>query len=101
MGTKHLSSRQGVMDSMESAIKFALEKLQKDVELKKEQRKTVELLVKDRKDVLAILPTGFGKSLIFHILPFVFDFIEEGGQPDSTVIVISPLNGLIRDQIDK
>ena len=30
-------------------------------------------IVEKRKGVLVVLPTGYGKSLIFQLLPFVFD----------------------------
>lgn len=50
----------------------------------------------------AVLPTGFGKSLIFQLLPFVYDFVNRETLTSTViVIVISPLNGLIRDQIEK
>ncbi|XP_068720404.1 ATP-dependent DNA helicase RecQ-like [Montipora capricornis] len=53
-------------------------------------------------DVVAVLPTGYGKSVIFHLLPSLFlDKInyerEAGAHP--VVIVVSPLNALIKDQI--
>ena len=36
------------------------------------------------------------------MLPGIFDFIQsEGEQKDSIVIVVSPLNALIRDQLQK
>src|SRR4029434_384290 len=36
--------------------------------LNKEQRNTIKAFV-DRKDVFAVLPTGFGKSLIYQLAP--------------------------------
>ena len=56
------------------------------------------------KDVLTVLPTGFGKSLIYQVLPSMFDFLRSGGEPElqnSIVIVVSPLNALMRDQLQK
>ena len=45
---------------------------------------------------------GFRKSLCYQVLPGSFDFIQsEGEQKDSIVIVVSPLNALIRDQLQK
>lgn len=41
-------------------------------------------------DVLAILPTGYGKSIIYQALPFASDY--------GCVIVISPLNSIIYEQ---
>ena len=51
-------------------------------------------------DVLTILPTGSGKSLIFQSFPIVFDVIHSK-PPDSPSIclVISPLSSLMQDQV--
>ena len=38
----------------------------------------IKAICVDKKDVLAVLPTGFGKSLIYQILPAVFDFLRNG-----------------------
>ena len=87
-------------------LEFALAKDGRDCDfqLKPEQKKIIDAVVCRKKDVLGILPTGFGKSLIFHLLSNVFDFMEAGQPPAkgrSTTIVISPLNALMRDQISK
>ena len=53
-------------------------------------------------DVVAVLPTGYGKSVIFHLLPSLFlDKInyERGAAAHPVVIVVSPLTALIKDQI--
>ena len=43
------------------------------------------------------LANGFRKSLCYQVLPGIFDFMQsEGEQKDSIVIVVSPLNALIR-----
>ena len=47
----------------------------------------------DKNDIIAILPTGYGKSLCYQ-LPFLIN-------PDKFVIVISPLIALMEDQTDK
>lgn len=44
-----------------------------DLILKKEQHECIKSII-NAKDVLAVLPTGFGKSLIFQLLPDVFDW---------------------------
>ena len=46
-------------------------------------------------DVLAVLPTGFGKSLLFHLLPELLPRKSE----NNIVIVVCPLNSIIEDQI--
>ncbi|XP_078363686.1 uncharacterized protein LOC144647866 [Oculina patagonica] len=46
----------------------------------------------------------FGKSLIYQVLPAIFDFIQCGCEPtkeESVVIVVSPLNALMQDQVEK
>ena len=47
-------------------------------------------------DVFAVLPTGYGKSLCYAILPLVFELL---GTKDSVVVVISPLTAIIKDQV--
>ena len=87
--------------TFEEGLLYALEKIGKSgLNIKNEQKLAVRSLVIDNRDVLAVLPTGFGKSLIFQLLPFVYDYMN-GNRSKSSVIVISPLNGLIRDQIEK
>ena len=87
------------------ALDFGLEILSvADLQLKEKQYDVVKCVVLDNKDVLAVLPTGYGKSLIYQLLPPVFNFMARGGKPEgekSAVIVISPFNALIRDQIVK
>ena len=53
---------------------------------------------------LAVLPTGFGKSLIYQILPGIFYYLRSSCEPerhDSVVLVVSPLSALMRDQLKK
>ena len=42
-------------------------------------------------DVLAVLPTGFGKSMIFQLLALK--------KKDSVILVICPLKSIVNDQI--
>jgi ATP-dependent DNA helicase RecQ len=88
------------------AIKHALHVLgRQDIKLKQAQYDAIHSIVCGKKDVLAVLPTGFGKSLIYQCISPVFDFLEyrTGStiEQRSLVIVVSPLNALIQDQIDK
>ena len=46
-------------------------------------------------DVIGVLPTGFGKSILFHLLP---DFIPVK-TTKNIVIVVCPLNSIIEDQL--
>jgi len=70
--------------------------------LKREQESALHAVVLDKKDCLCVLPTGFGKSMIqmiFQLIPFVCDQLS--GTSDSCVIIVSPLNAIISDQIEK
>ena len=53
-----------------------------------------------RDDIFVSLPTGFGKSISFHVLP-LFDrkLVRMDGERKSCVIVISPLIKLMVDQV--
>lgn len=90
--------------SLNQAIPSALSELGLNVTLKEEQILAVESVV-NSKDVLAVLPTGFGKSLIYQILPGVFDFLSmhqhSAAKGKALILVVSPLNALMQDQISK
>ena len=66
-------------------------------EVKELQWKVIAEVVSGR-DVFAVLPTGFGKSLCYGCLPIVFDEIFNPSDP-SIVCVISPLTVIIKDQV--
>ena len=53
--------------------------------------------------MVAVLPTSYGKSIIFHLLPaLLFDRVNSGNitlPSQSILIVVLPLNSPIRDKI--
>ena len=59
-------------------------------ELRQEQKSSVKQLF-TAGHLLAVLPTGFGKSLIFQLLALVND--------DHVVLVICPLKSIVNDRI--
>ncbi|XP_074620808.1 ATP-dependent DNA helicase RecQ-like [Acropora palmata] len=65
--------------------------------LKVEQRDAVVSLL-DGHDVLAVLPTGFGKSLIFQAFVLAAEMERERLQ---TALVLCPLQSIINDQISE
>ena len=77
----------------------------RELTLKQEQEIAVkELLV--GKHVLAVLPTGFGKSLIYTLFLMAREemsgtHIEPNGSDWNTVLVISPLRSIIMDQMEQ
>ena len=50
-------------------------------------------------DVFGSLPTGFGKSYCFVLLPFVFDYVLD--THGSIVLWVSPLTSLMLEQREK
>ena len=87
------------MEKLKRAIQNALAKSSLHFTLKKEQMECLSSVITDGKDILAVLPTGYGKSLIYQLLPDVFN--QYLVVQDSIVLVISPLNALMYDQIAK
>lgn len=67
----------------DKAVDFSLEKLGKSLTLKDKQKDIIQAIVQDGKDVLGVLPTGYGKSLIFHTLSYVFDYMKFKGEIQS------------------
>ena len=65
--------------------------------LKPEQQRVVSGIVSGR-DVFAVLPTSFGKSLCYACLPKVFDLVllVEG---TSIVFAVAPLTVIMKDQV--
>lgn len=80
----------GPVGNFECALQNALKLFRSIPSLKNEQKECLQQLVVERRDVLAILPTGFGKSIIYQLIPRMFE-------EKSTVLVVSPLES-IRDQ---
>ena len=48
-----------------------------------------------KRDVMAVLPTGYGKSLVFQLLPHVMPLKDSR----NFVLVIAPLSSIIQDQV--
>ena len=68
--------------------------------LKPEQNRAI-LYFLSGKDVFVSLPTGYGKSLCYALLPRLFDLKRHGSIDchKSYVVVVSPLIALMKDQV--
>ena len=51
-------------------------------------------------DTFVILPTGYGKSLCYSLLPYIFDSLRRK-EDSSIVLCVSPLVSLMIDQKQK
>ena len=79
-------------DALAEALSF-LSELGMSRVLRPEQKEAIYSLVHER-DLLAVLPTGFGKSLIFQLLINVKQILSSKA---ACVIVVCPLN--VQDQL--
>ena len=75
-----------------------LEDKGRKITLKDEQRKAVKQLY-GKKDLVAILPTGFGESLIFQLLVLLENGNCNGHTQTASVLIICPLTSIINGRI--
>ena len=90
-----------VAEELDRCLSYALKRLgTPELQLKAEQRSAIESVYRG-KDVFVWLPTGFGKSICYQTLPFVFDskLGRVNSQCGSVVLVVSPLIALMVDQV--
>ena len=66
--------------------------------LKPEQLDITVTFVEGR-DVFCILPTGYGKSLCYCVLPYTFNWIANKERGFSIVVVVTPLVVIMKDQV--
>ena len=93
-----------IAESAESTINKALDKAPERLNVSREKEKIIlkreqEIAVKELlagRDVMAILPTGLGKSLIFTYFAIAKEQVRS---EKMCVIVVSPLKSIIDDQI--
>ena len=72
--------------------------------LKNNQERCIRFLVKDKLDVLAVLPTGYGKSLIYQVLPKLYEDgyrMLRGLYMNFTIVVVSPFEYVRTQQVAK
>ena len=93
------------VDNFALAVSHAISRLKMDsLKLKPKQIEAIRM-VYENKDVFVWLPTGYGKSVCFHVLPYVFDFKlgRVGASPNkhSVVLIVCPLVSLMVDQVSE
>ena len=85
------------VDVVESALRDVNLSSGREIVLKPEQESAVRALLADR-DVLAVLPTGYGKSLIYQMFVCAKNYELNG---NVAILVISPLKSIIEDQLQE
>ncbi|XP_066935152.1 ATP-dependent helicase wrn-1-like [Clytia hemisphaerica] len=81
-----------------NAVEDSLSQIDKNYIVRPKQLEAIINILKG-KDTLAILPTSYGKSLIFRLIPSVCKQLR-GHTNNAIVAVIAPLESIIKDQID-
>ena len=87
-----MANQKATENSMDTAC------LELGMELKNHQRDSIEAILEER-DVFVTLPTGYGKSMIFHLLPKCARYLRQSKSP--LVIVMAPFLSLMEEQISK
>lgn len=89
----------GLDGDVVNVITIAIQKLGYS-SLKKEQLDVIVGFLNGR-DVFAVLPTGFGKTLCYACIPLVFDSIDQAcdQRSSSIALVITPLTAIMKDQV--
>ena len=82
----------------EMNVSEILAKIRFPFALKPLQTKCLVSMIKGD-DVFGVLPTGYGKSLIYTVLPWLLKQKVGNEEDFSVVLVVSPLISLMKDQV--
>jgi len=74
-----------------------LQNYDKNVRLKPKQEEIFRLLWEGTEGIIASLPTGYGKSLIFHLCGRLLS--QKKKISNGVTMVVAPLNIIQRDQV--
>ena len=86
------------LEDDDKQIDPAVKKSFPDIEVLDEQRTAMKAVVYHRKDIMALLPTGYGKSLIYQVLPNLHQIRNDKSR---IAIVVTPLNAIIEQQTEE
>ena len=94
-------SERSVPDTFLEGVKYALGEVGRaNITLKPKQEEILKIIALKQKDVLAVLPTGYGKSLIFQIIPPLMNYIY-GFWPETNPKEVYCLGGVTAQCLDK
>ena len=76
-------------DTFLEGVKYGLEKVGKaNITFKQKQEEILKIIALKQKDVLAVLSTGYGKSLKYQIIPPLMDYMDSGERPTQTKSIV-------------
>ena len=90
-------------DVEQQGVNFAVQVIGRENATLKEMQ-VLRIVIVEKKNALDVLQTDFGKSLVYELMVPFADFMDSGFRPtvaNSIVLLVSPLNALIRDQVTK
>ena len=85
-------------DEFEAALSNSMQHFRHISGLKREQKLCLKAVAQKR-DVFGILPTGFGKCLIFQLLPRLQKDLWK--LHHACVLVVTPLVSIMKDQVEE
>ena len=96
MASNDASEERELLSALNASLEIFVDKTLKD-----EQTECIRRIVCYGKDVLAVLPTGFGKSAIYRLIPKVLFHMGRTANATSktTVAVVSPLECIRKEQV--
>lgn len=88
------------MASFDECLDYAVQNcpvlVDKSLKLKDKQLDTLKALYEGN-DCISVLPTGYGKSIIFHMLPWFTQRLYQRDKP-MIALVVCPLNSIMQDR---
>ena len=98
-GTSLLSEN----DVEQQGVNFTIQVIGRENVMLKEMQ-ILRIVIVEKKNALFVLPTGFGKLLVYQLMASFSDFMDSGfrlTETNSIVFAVSPLNALKRNQVNK
>ena len=86
--------------SYEDVLQNILSNFPSITHVKEEQSHCIKSLL-DGKDVFGVLPTGFGKSLIYQLFIAIKKDLHKDAVVKPSILVVSPLKSIVQDQIQE
>ena len=78
---------QTTMDFVRILLDVLRSRGQERFKIKPKQKDALQKIVLDSQDCLIVLPTGYGKSLIYQLLPSLFDRVSKESSKDKAIVL--------------